>query len=167
MTDAQNQPPFDVARAHRWFAVETNNLGWDVLQRADRNEADTERMIHAAHAAWFHWQAVGTAVNRLRAEVLLATVYHAAGRAEPAVWHAERVLAALAAAGESATPFDVVTAHAAAAAAFALAGRIHAAAVQWAEARSMATRLRDINDRAVAEHFYPPLRPDHDPLVTG
>ena len=103
MSDA-NPPPFDEARAHRWFAVEANNLGWDLLERDGRTDADVERMLHAAHAAWFHWDAVGTAVNRLRAEVLLATAYHAARRTEPAAWHAERALAALAGAVGSATP---------------------------------------------------------------
>jgi hypothetical protein len=34
---------------------------------------DLERMIHAAHAACFHWLQVGSLLNHLRAECLLAT----------------------------------------------------------------------------------------------
>ena len=157
-----NQPQFDESHAHRWFAVEANNLSWDLVERADRNDADTEKMLHAAHAAWFHWDAVGTALNRLRAEVLLATTYHAAGRAGPAVWHAERAITALADAGASATAFDRVSANAAAAAAFAAVSQSGVAAARLSEARSAAARLDNADDRAVAERFYPAIRADVD-----
>ncbi|NJM49445.1 MAG: hypothetical protein HC860_27425 [Alkalinema sp. RU_4_3] len=31
-----SQPPFDVAVAHRWFAVEFNNRAWDLVEKTDR-----------------------------------------------------------------------------------------------------------------------------------
>ena len=77
-------PPFDLAQAHRWFAIECNNEAWDLVEKADRAPPETQRMISAAHAAALHWGAVGNALNRLRAENLLAAVYSAAGEAAPA-----------------------------------------------------------------------------------
>lgn len=71
--------PFDLPKAHRWFAVELNNLCWDLIEAEHRSAEQTERMIHAAHAACHHWLQVGTAVNNLRAECLLATAYALAG----------------------------------------------------------------------------------------
>ena len=40
-------PPFDLARAHRWFAVELNNLAWDLVEAQERSASDIARMIHA------------------------------------------------------------------------------------------------------------------------
>jgi hypothetical protein len=67
--------PFDESRAHRWFAVEFNNLAWDLLEKPDRTAEDDERLRHAAHAACLHWQATGSVLNDLRAHVLLTTTY--------------------------------------------------------------------------------------------
>jgi hypothetical protein len=61
------KPPVDVAQAHRWFAVEPNNLAWDLAEMANRSPDNTERMIHAAHAACFHWLEAGNVLNHLRA----------------------------------------------------------------------------------------------------
>lgn len=71
--------PFNVARAHSWFAVELNNLAWDCVENKDRSEEQLELMIHAAHAACYHWLQTGTALNHLRAQCLLATAYATAG----------------------------------------------------------------------------------------
>lgn len=117
------QPPFDLARAHRWFAVEFNNRAWDLVEKDSRTADQTQEMIDAAHAAAIHWKAVGTPLNEQRAEGLLAAAYLKAGRAKPALRHAQRGLALSeqnAASGE--TPFDRAVALAAAAAAHALAG---------------------------------------------
>lgn len=73
--------PFDIPRAQRWFAVECNNLAWDLLDKPDRTADETERMLHAAHASVHHWLAVGNELNRLRGMVLLANVYAGAGLA--------------------------------------------------------------------------------------
>src|SRR5688572_3808946 len=85
-------PPFDVERAHRWFAIELNNLTWGLVEAAERSPDDVEKMIHAAHGACFHWLQVGNLLNHLRAQCLLATVYAKAGLAESAVRHAEKCL---------------------------------------------------------------------------
>jgi len=70
-----NEPDFDLKRAHRWFAVEGNNLAWQLAELSARTAEETERMLEAAHVARHHWCAVGTPLNLLRAEILLATAH--------------------------------------------------------------------------------------------
>src|SRR5687768_7578725 len=86
------EAPFDVARAHRWFAVELNNVAWELVEARERSTADAERMIHAAHGACFHWLQVGDLLNHLRAQCLITTAYLKAGIAEAAVRHATHCL---------------------------------------------------------------------------
>ena len=164
MADA---PFTDLQRAHRWFAVEMNNLAWDLIEAAGRSPAgtpppaDAERMIHAAHAACIHWQSAGgTPLNELRAQCLLATAYARAGLAESAVRHAERCLALTReldgrGGGDGGpTPFDRATAHGCAAAAYHLSGRSDEAAAQSRLARGAAAGLADADDRQVFERLY-------------
>ena len=151
------EPPFDVQRAHRWFAVELNNLAWDLLEKADRSADDTERMIHAAHGACFHWLQVGDLLNHLRAQNLLATVYAKAGLADAAVRHAEKCLALSQEAGDRQTPFDLATAYGCAAAAYRAAGHTAQAIAAQQQATAAADQLTDPADRAVFDGLYPQL----------
>jgi hypothetical protein len=79
---------------HRRFAVECFNTTWALLEKDDRTPDEAEEMIHAAHAARFHWGQVGMAVNFARGEWQIARVYAVLGRGEPALHHAQRCLAA-------------------------------------------------------------------------
>ena len=86
------EPPSDIPAAHRWFAAEFNNRAWELVEKTERSAEETIEMLHAAHAAAIHWQAVGTPVNLQRAENLLATACLKLGRHEQAIEHAERGL---------------------------------------------------------------------------
>jgi hypothetical protein len=97
---------FDVAKAQRWFAVEFNNRAWDLLEKVNRSAAETEEMLHAAHAACLHWLAIGKPINHTRALYLLASAYAAAGFGELAVRHALLSIESCDAAGEETTAFD-------------------------------------------------------------
>ena len=74
-----NDVPFDVDKADRWFAVECNNRTWDLIEKTDRSVEEVHQMIDLAHAAAWHWSNVGSLLNQLRAQCLLATAYVAAG----------------------------------------------------------------------------------------
>jgi hypothetical protein len=74
---------------HKKFAVELNNLVWNLLGKKDRTKQEDETMIHAAHASCFHWSKVGTAVNLQRGEWLISHVYAVLNRPEPALHHAK------------------------------------------------------------------------------
>lgn len=147
--------PFDVNRAHRWFAVELNNVAWELAEADERSAADVERMIHAAHGACFHWLEVGDLLNHLRAQCLLATAYAKAGLAEAAVRHAQRCLGLSREADQRQTAFDRATAHGCASAAFMVAGRIDQARAEHQLARSAAAGFDDPSEMPVFERLYP------------
>ena len=149
------EPPFDATRAHRWFAVELNNLAWELVEAVGRSPADTERMIHAAHGACFHWLQVGNPLNHLRAECLLATTYAKAGLVEAAIRHAQRCLELSHEAGDTQSAFDRATAHGCAAVALAAGGRTDEARAQHELALAAAQRFDDPEDRPVFDRLYP------------
>ena len=76
----------------RWFAVECNNLAWDLASKDVRTEQDTQRMVYAAYSAAFHWSAVGQPVNNARADVTLAHVLALYGQGDQAMFYARRSL---------------------------------------------------------------------------
>ncbi len=148
-------PPFDIARAHRWFAVELNNLAWDLVEAEALSPADVERMIHAAHGACFHWSEAGNPLNHLRAQCLLATAYAKAGIAESAVRHAERCLSLSAEAAEQQTDFDRATAHGCASLAYQIAGRVDEARAEHQRAAAAAAAFKDDSELKLFQQLYP------------
>ena len=148
-----SEPPFDLAKAHLWFAIECNNQAWDLVEKSSRTADETQQMIHLAHASVLHWQAVGTAVNRQRGENLLATVYAVAGDAAAAVRHAERCLSLSVQNAKDESPFDRATALGCAAKAHALAGDTAQADRLRTLAKTAAAALDD-EERGVFENLY-------------
>ena len=59
----------------RKAAIDLFNLTWELSDKPDRTEEETDQMIHAAHASRFHWGEVGTTVNHLRGDWQIAHVY--------------------------------------------------------------------------------------------
>ncbi|MBA2382850.1 MAG: MerR family transcriptional regulator [Chloroflexi bacterium] len=78
------------AAAQRQLGVDLYNSTWGLLEKPDRTPAETDEMIHRAHASRWHWARVGEAVNLARGEWLCSRVYATLGRGEPALWHARR-----------------------------------------------------------------------------
>jgi hypothetical protein len=148
-----SEPPFDLAKAHRWFAVEYNNQAWDLVEKPGRTADETQQMIHLAHASVLHWQSVGSALNRQRGENLLATVHAAAGDAAAAVRHAERCLSLSVQNAKEETPFDRATALGCASRAHALAGDTAQANRLRTLAQAAAKSLDD-EERGVFEKLY-------------
>lgn len=149
------EPTFDVAVAHRWFAIEANNGAWDLVEKTERTAADTDRMLHLAHAAAWHWQAVGQPVNHLRALTLLTTAYVAAKLAEPAIRFGEQSTKMLAHVDSAATPFDQACVHGSLAAAYHLAKQPAAASRCYDAAAAIVAKFDDAEDRAVFAKLYP------------
>jgi hypothetical protein len=77
MHDAKS--PEEIAEWHRWFAIESNNRAWNLAASTIRTPAETDDMLHAAHAAALHWNAIGTELNRVRASMLLGHVHALVG----------------------------------------------------------------------------------------
>ena len=152
--DATASPTTDLdAAAHRRLGVELFNYTWTLIEKPDRTPAETDEMIHAAHASRYHWSKAGTTVNLGRGEWQIARVYCILSRAEPARWHAARCLAyteAAAAAGEV-EDWDLPGAYEAMARAAAIAGQA-AEAISWRDrSRELVAKVADPADREIIE----------------
>ena len=110
---------------------------------------DDERMLHAAHASAFHWAEAPECEpkNRVRSEWQVSRVYAVLGRAEPALFHAQRCLAICEADPEDMEDWDLPFAYEALARAYALAGGVDEARRHREKASDLAKRLSDPDDR--------------------
>ncbi len=148
------EAPFDETRAHRWFAIEFNNASWDQLESAGSlTPQQSEQLVHRAHAACYHWLQVGTPLNHLRAECLLATVYASLGYAESAQRHANRCLELSQEFDSDQTAFDRATALGCVALAHACAAESDEAQRYHELALEAAAELSP-EDRSVFDQFY-------------
>ncbi len=153
-TTAALDPMTDLDGAsHRELAVALFNHVWSLLEVADRTPAQTDEMIHAAHASRFHWsRAEGSqAVNLGRGEWQCSRVYAVLGRGEPALWHAQRCLAYAEAPDGGQEDWDLAAAYEALARAHAVAGDLAAAAEWKAKAAAALEGIADQDDRDVIE----------------
>ncbi len=93
-SDGVASEPFDPEPAHRVFSVDAFNSAWDLIERADRSEADIEEMIAFAQASAWHWsQRQDVRPRNLSISAWqLARVYTEAGRYDEAERYANRSL---------------------------------------------------------------------------
>lgn len=84
--------PLSTAEFHRQLATELFNGVWALLEKADRNCAETDRMIHAAHASRFHWDFGGAPVNFALGEWQCSRVHAEVRQPDAALFHARRSL---------------------------------------------------------------------------
>jgi hypothetical protein len=148
------EPPFDLSQAHRWFAMGANNRAWDLVESATRSPVEVEEMLDAAHAAAWHWRLIGTPLNLVRAQNLLATAYAAANLGSEAVRHAELCLELSRSIGDEQTVFDRAGVHGCAALAYRLVGNAVTAEEQLAQAFAAVDQLADVEDRQVIDRLY-------------
>jgi len=78
---------------HRRCASGLFNGAWTLLESTERTPAQSEEMVHAAHASRWHWGVVGRPVNCARGEWLISRVYAVLGKGVQAREHADRCLA--------------------------------------------------------------------------
>ena len=149
MTDEK----FDVNKAHKWFAVECNNQAWDLVEAKERTAEQIEEMIHLAHAARFHWAKVGTELNLLRGDVLLATAYGVATRPENAVVYAEAARSRVEKI-EEVTEFDRASVSGAYAKASRVAGNSTKAAELEVQFEHELSQVEEQEDRALLRQLY-------------
>jgi tetratricopeptide (TPR) repeat protein len=93
-SDGVGSEPFDPQPAHRVFSVDAFNSAWDLIEKADRSEADIEEMIALAQASGWHWsQRQDVRPKNLSISAWqLARVYTEAGRYDEAEGYANRSL---------------------------------------------------------------------------
>ena len=151
------EAPFDLNQAHRWFGVEFNNQAWQLVEAAHRSAEEVARMVHMAHASTLHWLQVGTAINHLRGQCLLATAYAIAGHGDAAVRHANECLALSEKTKSDLTPFDRATVHGCAAQAYSCAGRQEEARTHHSVALEAANALEHPSEKKLFEQLYSAL----------
>ncbi|TFG32128.1 hypothetical protein EU528_04285 [Candidatus Thorarchaeota archaeon] len=81
-----------VEEFHKKMAIQSNNGLWPTLDKENPTAVELEEAMHMAHTARYHWSKVGTIVNAVRAEYMLARIYAHMKRSEPALFHANRGL---------------------------------------------------------------------------
>jgi DNA-binding transcriptional MerR regulator len=141
------------AATERQLAVDLYNSTWSLLEKPDRSPAETDEMIHRAHASRWHWARVGQPVHLARGEWLCSRVYATLGRAEPARWHARRCVEIDEAisAEDGREPWDLPAAYEAMARA-AYVGRDSPSGALWkARAVEALTAIDDPDDRIQIE----------------
>ncbi len=82
----------EMTQVHKKLAIELFNQTWDLMEKEDRNQAETDRMINSAHASRYHWEIAGDAVNIARGEWQISRVYAIMGRTESCLYHANRCM---------------------------------------------------------------------------
>lgn len=80
--------PEELARWHRWFAVDCNNRAWRLAESRTRSAQDDAQMLHCAHAAALHWSKVGGELHNVRAAMLLGHVCALLGDGKAALAYA-------------------------------------------------------------------------------
>jgi hypothetical protein len=123
------------------------NEVWDLIASRE----DDDRMLHMAHASRFAWGEAPECrpENLARGEWLCSRVYSVLGRAEPALWHAQRCLDRCEAAGIG--DWDLAYAYEALARALAVAGDAGRAASWRDRARAAGEGIVDPEDREQLE----------------
>ncbi len=93
-SDGVGSEPFDAEPAHRVFSVDAFNSAWDLIEKADRSEADIGEMIALAQASAWHWfQRQDVRPKNLSISAWqLARVYTEAGRYDEAERYANQSL---------------------------------------------------------------------------
>ena len=143
-----SEPPEAVAMepdVQRTLAADLFNYCWDLIEKPDRDQRETELMIDAAHASRFFWEEVGEPVNHARGEWQISRAYAVARRPESALHHAALCLAICEANGIGG--FDLAYAYEALARAHAVAGDREEAKRLAAQARGAADGIDDEDDR--------------------
>jgi DNA-binding transcriptional MerR regulator len=133
------------AATHRRLGVGLFNATWALIEKADRSPAETDEMIHRAHASRWHWGRVGEAVHLARGEWLCSRVYATLGRGEPALWHARRCVEIDEENGIA--DWDIAAAYEAMARASFVAGDAASGTLWKARATAALAAISDVDDR--------------------
>ena len=143
--------PEEQSKWHRWFAVECNNLCWELTTKARSPEEEAE-MLNAAHAAAFHWSKVGTELNDIRAKMLLGRVHALLGHGATAMEYAQEGHSYLL--SHDAPDWEVAFAHAILAQAASVAGDGDLHARAYSDAQQAIDAISDPEDRAVVLEMF-------------
>jgi hypothetical protein len=131
----------------RYFAMECNNRAWQ-LSVEPRDILKDREMLNAAHGAAWHWEVVGTDLNRMRATTLLAEVHALLGHGATALAYAREMRDYFLTKG-NAPDWEVALTHAVYAHAAYAAGELAAYRAAYQSAATAIAAISDEEDRAI------------------
>jgi hypothetical protein len=141
--------PFDSPAAHRFFSAHCFNEAWVLIDKANRTEEENRLMLALSFASLWHWTQRDDCVSRnlsigywqiSRIFALLGDVANARRYGDACMEHSL-----------SESPFLLAYAHEALARAAALNGDSNRCAHHLTDARKLAPRISDAEERAVLE----------------
>jgi hypothetical protein len=141
--------PEEAALWQKRLAAQANNRAWRLSESKSRSQAESEEMLHAAHAAMHLWSIVGTDNHKAHAIQLLAHVHSLLGNADVASTYLAACASYLSSPERQAWEvaiFHAVAANVAAAGNNAMDHRLH-----YARARALIDALADPEDRDILE----------------
>ena len=139
----------DVALWQRRLASQANNRAWSLAEQGSRSPLEDEEMLHAAHAAMYFWNIVGTAGNKAHAAQLLAHVCATLKLPEQASHYLAQSQPVMMSA--SADAWERALAHAVTANVAAANGWHAQHAEHYRQAGELVAALPDAQDRAILE----------------
>jgi nicotinamide mononucleotide (NMN) deamidase PncC len=148
------QPPSqaDPAAWQRFFAMQANNSAWDLSTQPPGPDR-TAALLDAAHASAWHWRAVGTELNRMRAAMLLAEAHALAGHGATALAYAREMRAYFV--GRPDTPdWEIAFTHAVHAHAARAAGEQGEHRASYALAADAINAIANPKDREIVEQTF-------------
>ena len=145
-------PAEEISKWHKWFAAACNNRAWQLVEEPQRTPAEVHEMLHAAHAAAWHWARVGTPLNEARANMLLGMAHALAADGALGIRYA--TLAFNYFNEHEAPAWEQAFAHATLAAAARAAGNTDLYREHYVEAARLAGTIADPEDRAVFDRAF-------------
>jgi hypothetical protein len=117
------------------------------------SEADLRELLNVAHAAAWHWQAVGNELNHMRAVMLLAQAHAMAGLGATALAYADEMRSYFLAL-QSTPDWELAFVHAIHAHAASAAGSAEQHADSYARAAKALEAIANEDDRHIVEQVY-------------
>jgi hypothetical protein len=138
-----DQPSFDLASAHHYFAAECFNSAWGLIDKPQRTPVEDEQLLLRAFASFYHWtqRADCTPENRSISLWQISRVYAVLGQVENARRYAAQCLSE--SASPDLPPFCLGYAYEAMARAEMMAGNIPRMQHCLAEAHKITERMTD------------------------
>jgi len=144
---SERPSPEEIAKWQKWFAVSCNNRAWTLVEQPTRTPSESHEMLHAAHAAAWHWTRVGTDLHEARAQMLLGFAHALSGDGPLALRYA---MSSFNYFNEHEAPdWEQAFAHATLAIAAHAAGNTPLHAEHYAEANRLGGAIADAEDREV------------------
>jgi len=134
-----------VKKTHHELAVELFNRTWDLMDKQDRTPAETDEMIHAAHASRYHWGIAGEPHHWQRGEWQVSRTYAVVGHAQSCLFHAQRCMALTE--EHAIGGFDLAFAHEALARAYSLLGDAQMMEKHLSLGKETAEKIKDKDDK--------------------